>query len=848
MMNEKRTLRLGWLLTIAWRDSKKSRAKLLLFTSSIVLGIAALVAIHSFSFNLRDQINAEARELIGADLAIRSREAIADSMLVFLDTLNLGEKASEISFASMALFPKTDGTRLVQIKALEGNFPFYGDITTQPADRARTFQQGKFALVDQSLLFQFGSQPGDSIQVGNVTFQIAAQVDKAPGEVGLSATVAPTVYIPAAYLKETGLLQRGSRVNYTYYYQLEPGTDLDALETSLKPILKSASMSYETVAMRKESVGKTFSDLSGFLNLVGFVALLLGCVGVASAVHMYVKEKLATVAVLRCLGMTGTQAFLVFLLQIATMGLIGAIAGVILGSSVQWALPEVLKDFLPVEVGVQLSWKAALQGLLTGACIAVLFALLPLLQIRGTSPLLTLRASFDEGKQTPDPLRWLVFAGIFAFILGFAWLQLEKIKEALIFTIALTVIFALLTGVAYAAMYLFRRFFPSSWNYVWRQGMANLFRPNNQTLILIVSIGLGTSLIATLFFIQGLLLEKVSLSAGENQPNTVLFDIQTPQKEQVANLIRARQLPVIQEVPVVTMKLARINGSDRIQNSLDSLSEIPEFAFTREYRVTYRDTLISSEKVTSGTWMGPAKGNAASISLEEGYAKRIGVALGDRLTFDVQGAPLQTVVTSLREVDWNRVQTNFLVVFPQGVLEQAPQFHVMLTRVKDPQVAAKLQSDIVSAYPNISVIDLGLILRTLDEVLGKVAFVIRFMALFSIVTGLIVLAGAVIISKYQRIQESVLLRTLGANRRQVLKINALEYFFLGSLASLSGVMLSLVSSWALATFSFEAPFLPDLLPAFLLFCTITGLTMLIGIFNSQGILQKPPLEVLRSET
>jgi putative ABC transport system permease protein len=209
---------------------------------------------------------------------------------------------------------------------------------------------------------------------------------------------------------------------------------------------------------------------------------------------------------------------------------------------------------------------------------------------------------------------------------------------------------------------------------------------------------------------------------------------------------------------------------------------------------------------------------------------------------------LQTVVTSLREVDWNRVQTNFLVVFPQGVLEQAPQFHVMLTRVEDPQVAAKLQSDIVSAYPNISVIDLGLILRTLDEVLGKVAFVIRFMALFSIVTGLIVLAGAVIISKYQRIQESVLLRTLGANRRQVLKINALEYFFLGSLASLSGVILSLVSSWALATFSFEAPFLPDLLPAFLLFCTITGLTMLIGIFNSQGILQKPPLEVLRSET
>jgi putative ABC transport system permease protein len=233
--------------------------------------------------------------------------------------------------------------------------------------------------------------------------------------------------------------------------------------------------------------------------------------------------------------------------------------------------------------------------------------------------------------------------------------------------------------------------------------------------------------------------------------------------------------------------------------------------------------------------------------MEDRYAKRIHVSLGDHIIFNVQGTLIPTVVGSFRQVDWQRVQTNFRVVFPTGVLEEAPQFHVLVTRVPSPEVSARFQQAVVKKYPNVSIIDLNLILTVLDEVLDKISFVIRFMAGFSIITGLIVLIASVLISKFQRIQESILLRTLGASRKQILFITALEYFFLGALAAATGILLSMAASWALAKYSFKAAFTPHLLPVVVLFAAISLLTVIIGLLNSRSILNKPPLEVLRKE-
>ena len=814
--------------------------------SAIVLGIAALVAINSFGDNLARSIDEQARELLGADLTLSWNRPPSPKTAQLTKTIGQ-DRAYEVSFASLVSIPKTGGVRLAQVKGLQGNFPYYGTWEVQPTSAVQTFRQAttRVALVDDALLVQLGAAPGDSVRVGNLSFLIAGRVTKTPGQAAIAATVAPTVFIPNQFLAQTGLLQRGSRVAYKYYYQFAPGTDVEKYIKTISARLDKDGVNYDTVDGRKKQTGRSFADLTKYLSLVAFVALLLGCVGVASAVQLYVKEKVTSVAILRTLGASGRQAFLIYLIQTAFMGLLGAVVGALGGSVIQLILPRVFGNFLPITVETSLSGSAILGGIGTGVLISVLFALLPLLAIRNVSPLRTLRNSYEADLSNKDPFRWLVYVLVIGFIIGFAYWQTHSIELALGFTGGLALAFGILTTLGLGLIWLVRRFFPASWSYIWRQSLANLYRPNNQTLILVTSIGLGAFLIATLYLTQGLLLGRVELSASGNQPNMVLFDIQNEQIAGVRSLVKTQRLPILQEVPVVTMRLSAINGTTNIVRK-DTAAKTPKWAFTREYRVTYRDTLISSEKLTSGKAPYQADG-AIYVSIEKDFLERMHLKLGDTLDFNVQGAPIQTIVGGTREVEWNRVQTNFLVVFPSGVLEQTPQFHVLMTRVPTNQASAVLQRALVSRFPNVSAIDLGLILKTVDDILGQISFVIQFMALFSILTGLLVLASSVVISKYQRLRESVLLRTLGASRAQILQITALEYGLLGLLAALSGILLSVVGTWALARFVFKVPYQPAILPLVIISFTVTALTVLIGVFNSREVLVRPPLDVLRGE-
>ncbi len=843
----KDSVNFSWLLLMAWRDSRRNRSRLFLFISSIILGIAALVAIYSFEYNLKKDIDSQAKSLLGADLVIETNKAVKPEARPVLDSLG-AERSEERGFASMIYFPKNGGTRLVNVRALSGNYPYYGDIETSPATASRNFRNQREALVDKTLMLQFDVKTGDSIQVGDLKFLISGVLNKAPGQTSFNASVAPIVYIPLSYFEDTGLSQKGSRITYNFYYRFRQDTNIDKLVKKLEPQLEKFELDYETIESRKENTGRSFEDLTEFLALVGFIALLLGCIGVASAIHIYIREKINTIAILRCLGASSGQAFMIYMIQIAGIGLIGSVIGALLGTLIQQFLPVVLKDFLPVEITVAISWLAIAQGILIGLVISILFALLPLVSVRNISPLNTLRISLQETSLFKDPVKWLIYGIIVLFVFGFTYLQVGSLRKTAFFTGGVVTGFLALAALAYAMMWLARRYFPASWSYLWRQGFANLFRPNNQTLILVVSIGLGTAFICTLFFVQGILINRVTLSSSKNQPNMVLFDIQTSQKKALNELTGSMNLPVLQEVPIVNMRMTEIKGHDYAYYKKDSTARSEMRALEREYRVTYRDSLSDSEKLVDGEWTGKAEpGKPVYVSLEDGYAKRIGVEIGDELMFNVQGAPLRTIVGSTRKVDWNRIQTNFILIFPTGVLEEAPQFHVLLTQVPSNEVSARYQQAVVRNFPNISMIDLGLVLSVLDEILDKMGFVVRFMAAFSIITGLIVLIASVLISKYQRIRESVLLRTIGASRKQILVITALEYFFLGALAAGAGIILALLASWGLARFVFETTFSPEIIPVLILFLLITSLTVLIGLFNSRGVLNRPPLEVLRSE-
>jgi putative ABC transport system permease protein len=835
----------GWLMQMAWRDSRRNRSRLFLFISSIILGIAALVSVQSLSDNLRAEIDRQAAALVGADLVISGNKPFTTDISRLADSLG-DRRSSQKSFPSMAIFMKTGGTRLVQIRALEGEYPFYGSLKVDPETAGRSFRNSRDVLVDKGLLMQFNGKVGDSLQLGMVVFRIAGALEFAPGQTGLTSAVAPVIFMPMRYLAETGLEQFGSRISHTRYIKFDRETDIPALVEIIEDRVEKAGFELTTIERQQEQTSRSFRDVGRFLSLIGFVALLLGCIGVASAIHVYIREKIGTIAILRCLGATSRQAFLIYLFQILAFGLMGATIGAMLGSGLQYWLPTLLKDILPVEVKPIISWSAIGQGIGIGVVISVLFALAPLLSIRRISPLNTLRMDY----QSDNKGRWsnmTVYSLILLFVWGFSWLQIRKAIPSLFFTLAVVLSFLILAGFARLLMWFVRRYFPGGWPYVWRQGLANLYRPQNQTTVLLMSIGLGTALFCTVLFIQTILLDRVRLSTSGAQPNIVVFDIQEPQRDSLVALSRRQGLPVSGTVPIVTMRLTSLNRIDIEDLRKDSSLPMRPWLFNREYRVTYRDTLVASERITKGKWKGrwEEASGLPSVSVEEGLARRNGIKIGDTLTFDVQGVPLPTTVGSFRQVEWNRIQTNFLVLFPSGVLEKAPKFHVLVSRVDSPDQSARYQREVIKAFPNVSIIDLGLVLDVVSTLLEKIGFIIRFMAVYCMATGIVVLIASVLISKYQRIRESVLLRTIGAGRRQILSINAIEYFMLGALAAITGILLALLGSWILADQVFETIFRPEWTPVLLVFGGVCSLTVLIGMANSRQVVNRPPLEVLR---
>ena len=838
----------SWPWKMAWRDSRKSRGKLFLFIASISLGIGALVGITSFRENLIAEIDGQAKNLLGADVSVRGKAELPDSLFFQISRLSKDE-SSEVYFASMVRFPNTDGTRLVQIRALEGKYPYYGDIETEPHRAAQDFRIAQKALVDEKLMIQFDVQLGDSIKVGNISFEIVGKIQKIPGQSDVNSSVAPVVYIPLKYLAETGLIQKGSIINYITYFQFHPDIDTTNVFEESRNILEEAGYDVDNVEDRKAQTGRAFRDLSSFLELIAFAALLLGCLGVSSSIYVYIKSKVQIVAVLRCMGMQAKEAINIYLVQVSFFGLIGASIGCLLGVVIHLYLPEIAKSFIPFDIRPTTYWPAIIAGLIIGIITSILFGLLSLIGLRKISPLSAIRFGYESLTLKVDLPFFTIIGSILIFLYLIMLWQIKVALDAFINISILLAALALLYALANGLKTLLKKLLPKQMGFVWRQGISNLYRPNNQTVILVTTLGLSTAFLAMLYFMQGLLVDRVSISGKNERPNTILFDIQTNQKKAIRTLTEEYELPVLQEVPVVTMRLLEINNQTSDEANADSTVDLPKWAFNREYRVTYRDTLISSETISQGTWQGKLKNPDDSIfvSISDGYAENLGLNIGDQLLFNVQGALIKTYIGSFREVDWRRVQTNFLVLFPTGVLEQAPQFHVLITRINRSDVSTRYQQAIVRQHPNVSIIDLELILKTLEELLSKVAFVIQFMALFSIGTGLIVMVSAIVLSKFQRMRENVLLRTIGASKTQLWKIIAAEYFFLGGLGASAGLFLAVVFTSLLGYFIFEFTYVPNLLEIVGFFFSITALTVCVGLLNSRTIVRQSPLTVLRNE-
>jgi putative ABC transport system permease protein len=873
---------------MAWRETRGSRRRLLLLTGAVAVGVAALVAVNSFAANLRESVTQQAQTLLGADLSISSRQPFTPRVTALLDTLVVsdpadgrapGRKATVVGFAAMGYVNRTEGVRLVQVAAVEPGYPFYGTIRTDPDGAWSELQEGGRVLVDPSLLTALDAGIGDTLTLGESRFVISASVLSQPGNVALAASFSPRIFIAAADLAATELLRFGSRVEYEAFLELADPDRATAISEKYRPILRPERTRIRSVEENRSDLTEALTQLSDYLGLVALIALLLGGMGVASAVHVFIRQKLDTIAVLRCLGAGTRQLFAIYLLQALAMGALGSLIGAGLGGALQQVLPLVLADLLPVDVQVRLDPGAVALGVGVGIWVAAVFALLPLLGIRRVSPLVTLRRDVEPLRRRRDPARLLAALALAGSIGALAVLQAGGLREGAGFAAGTGAAVLLLWLASLGLIRGVRRWFPSRWPYVWRQGLANLYRPANQTVTVVLSLGFGAFLLSTLFLVQHNLLRDLRVWGEGGQPNLGFIDIQLDQREGMLELLRAEGIASPEAVPMIPMRISSVKGepvvlgppggsgaadadgagdgaADDPREDLDAADPggdpdaRPRWAFRHEYRSTYRDTLVDSETLVEGAWWDgpmPSAAGPVDVSLELDIARELDVTVGDEIVWDVQGVRVASRVANLRTVDWARFEPNFFAVFRGGVLDQAPQFFVTLVRVEDPATRGQLQRRTAERYPNVSSLDLSSLQKLLDDILGRVALAVRFMAGFSLATGAVVLVGAIATTRFQRVREAVLLKTLGATRRQVLRVFFAEYAALGFLSAGMAVLLSGAAGWVLSRFVFETSFALPYPALAALLGGIVLLTVGIGLGNSLDILRRTPLDVLRSD-
>jgi putative ABC transport system permease protein len=511
---------------------------------------------------------------------------------------------------------------------------------------------------------------------------------------------------------------------------------------------------------------------------------------------------------------------------------------------------------LPVDVVWSLSWPSVLGGVGVGVWVAVVFSLLPLLAVRRVSPLAVLRRDYEEERPPRrDLARYAAALALAASLVALAVIQAGHLAFGLAFAAGIAVALAALWLAAGVLVRGLRRFLPRRLPYLYRQGLANLYRPANQTLMVVLALGFGAFLLSTLLLVQHNLLRELRVDRGAERPNLVFFDVQPDQKDDVLARMRAEGPLTAPAVPIVPMRLLSLKGRPASELlAIEDEKQRPErWALRREYRSSYRDAPAASERVVAGAWWGAGEwkrrpdGGVVPVAVEAGLARELEVGVGDEIVWDVQGVPVPSRVAVLREVEWARFEPNFFVVFPEGPLDEAPQSYVLLSRVDDPVRRAHLQRAVVEAHPNVSTLDLAQVQRAIEGVLDKVLLAVRFMALFSLAAGALVLAGAVAASRYQRVREGALLRTLGARRSQLVRILLAEYAVLGALAAGAALLLSTLAGWALVRFVFDGTFALPGPPLLALVLTVLALTIAVGLSGSTEVWRRPPLEVLRAE-
>ncbi len=892
---------------MAWRDSRRGRRRLLLFSVSIMFGIAALVAIGSLKEDLIQAVENQAKSLVGSDVFINGRKEFSEETKSILVESG-AEVAYEVSNLASLNFPtgKADSGQIrIEARAVDPAFPYYGKPLTDPPDAWDRCLAGEGFICDPPLLDQAGIKLGDPVNLAGLKSKLLGVLVTAPARAswaGAMGVISSEVFYARKLQPKTGLNNK----LFTFYrahLKFPAGKDPEEWAKQNRDAIKKGGFDMETTEKRRKNVGQVLEHLYSFLSLLGFIALVLGGLGVASAIHVHVQQRWASVATLRCLGCSSSRAFAIFVVQGICLGLCGATGGLLLGLVLQQGMPVLFKQYIPITIDLHFQVKSIFIALGLGFLICVSFALLPLLRIRRISPLAAVRATQTEEVKPKSRwvwLAWVLWIAVMAFWSYESWrgkmewmdnVHLRNLGFVVLFLLGAGLVvravdpiwwmiiavlggtltflacslsppktpqvgygFAVMLGLGLlvlaltgkAVIFAAKSLRYPRWPYALRQGMLNLHRPRNQTLLFILSAGLGVCLILTMIFVQRSLLQFLETKALKGKPDLALLDVKGDQEGPIRKLIAGYSSEVPDYASMVSMQLTKINDVNLVE-----IQKIPEKRVAHwipgySFNSTSRSKLTGSEKLISGEVATTYEGTGSvPVSIEKGMMETLKVKLGDNVTFEIEGQPMDCRIVGVRQVVWEELGLNFFFVFPPGPLEVFPHSGVMMAKLGDSLKSAALQREIAREFSNVNMLDIGQIFETITGIIDKVSFVIRFMALFTIMTGVVILIAVIVSGKRDRIEESVLLRTLGASRQTIWKILVSEYALLGLLATLTGGVLSVGGAMWLAHYVFKLDYQFWGMPCALAIIFVTSFTTVVGLLLSRGITNAPPLAILR---
>ena len=850
---------LGWATAakIAWRELRASRSKFLFVILSVAIGVAALTGVRGFSESFQKELLDQARSIMSADLSARMFRLITPQENAKLDALAESkgvERTSVTETVSMASLQGDPVPLLVSLKVVDpAKYPFYGAVTLSPAGDLRTMLTDSSVVVDDNLLVRLRAKVGDSLKIGGQFFRIGAVIEKEPDRLTAGVGLGPRVMMTRAAVDKTGLLQAGSRATERYLFKLGPQSGkVAAVRGDLEKILPDSQIT--DFRETSPALSEGLDHATGLLSLICLVAMVLGAIGVGMAMRAHLQQRIDILAIMKSIGARSSDILRIYLLQTLLLGTVGALLGIVLGLGVEWALPFFFGKLLPIQPPLRLPVRSVSAAFGTGILTTVLFCLPPLLDVRKIRPSIVLRKTVEGGdtesrlslwkRIRENQAQWISVVVIVLALGGIAAALADSMVVGKWFAAALCGLLVVILGLASVTLRTLRAFLNKTRLHLHsalRHGLANLYRPGNQSAAVLAALGTGVMLILSVFLMQHAIVSRMNSDATTSAANIFLIDISQDEVQGVKDLVlhQTGSQNKFEAIPIVS---ARITAVDSVPTDQLKVKNYPKRLLS-SVSVTWADAVPEGVKVTQGKWW--QKGDTDGLAVVEHVAHRLNLRVGSAVDFASGETTIHTHVAAIYKAEGEHVFARSEFILPSGPLAGLPNVWYAAVHVQSKQIAS-MERALFAAYPTVTVINIADILDTVQGVVHQITLVIRFLAGFSILSGAIILASSVASTRFRRIREVVVLKTLGATRNRIATVFSVEFVVLGLLAGAVGVIFANLLTRVLLH-KMDVAYHPELAVSGISVIATAVLAIVTGWIACFRILGQKPLEVLREE-